>query len=80
MPPLTSRRPRRSPRSKQAEGRRRAEDYRKGVEKIRNGKNPAPKEQGDAPRELERDGQRSKHFQPPIGASEQDSEYEELDQ
>ena len=56
--------------AQQAEGRRRAEDYRRGVEDIRKGRDPSPKERGDAPWDLEREKQRSKHFQPPTGAAE----------
>ena len=73
--------------AQQAEGRRRAEAFRKGMEAIANGDGPpAPAQQpGDAqaeaeqteaaPQEKDRSkGPRSKHFQPPIARSEEGRE------
>ena len=66
--------------AQQAEGRKRAEDYRKAVQDIREGKEPSTNEQKDAPKDLERDEQRSKHFQPPTDKSAQDSDDAEAEE
>ena len=58
--------------AQQAEARKRADDYRQGVKDIRSGEDPSATDGKDAPKELERDGQRSKHFQPPTGTTAQD--------
>ncbi len=56
----------------QAEGRRRVEEYRKGVEALRAGEAP-PAAQGDgASVDPVRGKPRSKHFQPPAGGSGED--------
>ena len=60
--------------AQQAEGRRRAEEFRKAVKDIREGNEPSTNEQKDAPKDLERGDQRSKHFQPPTGRSGQDAD------
>ena len=49
----------------QANGRRRVEMYRKGVQDIRNDRRPSPNGKDDKVRDRERRQQRSKHFQPP---------------
>ena len=66
--------------AQQAEARKRADDYRQAVKDIRSGKDPSKSEKEDVPKELERDKQRSKHFQPPTGSNGQlaeDAEDEE---
>ena len=60
--------------AQQAEGRRRAEDFRKAVKDLREGNDPSKNEKKDAPKDLERGDQRSKHFQPPTGKSGQTAE------
>ena len=60
--------------AQQAEGRRRAEDFRKAVKDIREGNDPSKNEKKDAPKDLERGDQRSKHFQPPTGKNGQTAE------
>ncbi len=55
--------------AQQAEARRRADEYRDTVKDVRSGKDPSEKPQGDAPKELVRGRQRSKHLQPPPGKS-----------
>ncbi len=57
--------------AQQAEGRRRAEDHRRGVEDIRNGRNPSSDRKSQAAEDLQRRNQRSKHYRPPTGAPEQ---------
>ena len=49
----------------QANGRRRVEQYRKGVQDIRDDQRPSPNGKDDAVRDPQRRQQRSKHFQPP---------------
>ena len=66
--------------AQQAEGRRRAEDFRKAVKDIREGKDPSTNEKKDAPQDLERGDQRSKHFQPPTGESGKDAEDAEAEE
>ena len=56
--------------AQQAEARRRADEFRNAVKDIREGKDPSKNEQKDAPKDLERGEQRSKHFQPPTGRSD----------
>ena len=60
--------------AQQAEAQKRADEYRQAVKDIRDGKDPSTKREGDAPKELERDRQRSKHFQPPTGSNGQKDE------
>ena len=56
--------------AQQAEARRRADEFRNAVKDIREGKDPSKNEKKDAPKDLERGEQRSKHFQPPAGRSD----------
>ena len=60
--------------AQQAEARRRAEEFRKAVKDIREGNDPPTNEKKDAPKDLERGEQRSKHFQPPTGKPARDAE------
>ncbi len=63
--------------AQQAEARRRVEEFRKAVQEAREGEEPPKNEQKDAPKDLERDGKRSKHFQPPKGKSAQEPDAED---
>ncbi len=58
--------------TQQAEGRKKVEEYREGVEAIGNGEDPSPQEKIDAPQGPERRDQRSKHYQAD-GATGQDA-------
>ena len=60
--------------AQQAEARGRAEEFRKAVKEARKGQDPSANEKKDAPKDLERGEQRSKHFQPPTGKPVQDAE------
>ena len=60
--------------TQQAEARRRAEEFRNAVKEIREGKDASKNEKKDAPKDLERGEQRSKHFQPPTGKNGQTAE------
>ena len=60
-----------------AENQRRAEEFRNSVKDIRDGRSTPGNQQKDAPRDLERDKQRSKHFQPPTARTGQDTPNEE---
>ena len=60
--------------AQQAEARRRVEEFRKAVREAREGDQPPKNETKDAPKDLERKDTRSKHFQPPTGKPEQDTE------
>ena len=55
--------------AQQERGRQRVHEYRREVERIRQSQNPPGqgKGKGNAPQNFSRDGQRSKHFQPPTG-------------
>ena len=53
--------------AQQAEIAKRADEYRNAVKDIREGRSPQRAREGDAPKDLERKNQRSKHFQPPTG-------------
>ncbi|MDE2844213.1 MAG: hypothetical protein OXN21_12655, partial [Chloroflexota bacterium] len=54
--------------AQQERGRQRVHEYRREVERIRQSQNPPPdQKQPPASKNLNRDGQRSKHFQPPTG-------------
>ncbi len=63
--------------AQQEQGRRRVEEFRKEVERIRRSQNTSGQKQQPAPRNLGRDGQRSKHFQPPTGAPQGKAEEEQ---
>ncbi len=55
--------------AQQERGRQRVLEFRKEVERIRQSQNPPDQQQQPpASKDLGRDGQRSKHFQPPTGA------------
>ncbi|MDE2940179.1 MAG: hypothetical protein OXR67_14885, partial [Chloroflexota bacterium] len=59
--------------AQQERGRQRVHEYRREVERIRQSQNPPPKQkQPPASKNLDRDGQRSKHFQPPTGGAQQE--------
>ena len=60
--------------AQQAEIHKRADEYRNAVKDIRQGKKPSKKGDGNAPGELDRKNQRSKHFQPPTGKNSDESE------
>ena len=66
--------------AQQAEGRRRADDYRQAVRDIREGKKPSKKKTSDAQKELGRNRQRSKHFRPPTGSNGQKALNEEAEE
>ena len=51
--------------AQQERGRQRVQEYRREVERIRQSQTPLDPKQQPAPKNLGRDGQRSKHFQPP---------------
>ena len=56
--------------AQQERGRQRVQEWRREVERIRQSQNPPPDQgKGAAPKDLDRDGQRSKHFQPPTGGA-----------
>ncbi len=64
--------------AQQAEIHRRADEYRQAVEDIRSGKeDPTKKRKDGAPKELKRNKQRSKRFQPPTGRKEKKAEVAE---
>jgi len=57
--------------AQQERGRQRVHEWRREVERIRQSQNTTPEQKkGEAGKNLARDGQRSKHFQPPTGAAE----------
>ena len=56
--------------AQQERGRQRVHEYRREVERIRQSQNPPDQGKGKAPQNLSRDGQRSKHFQPPTGGTQ----------
>ena len=59
--------------AQQERGRQRVQEWRREVERIRRSQNPPPdQKQGEAGKGLGRDGQRSKHFQPPTGGAKPD--------
>ncbi len=60
--------------AQQAEAERRAEEFRKTVKDIREGKDASTEEKEGAPKDLGRSDQRSKHFQPPIDKPVQDAD------
>ncbi|MYC06795.1 MAG: type IV secretion system DNA-binding domain-containing protein [Chloroflexi bacterium] len=66
--------------AQQAEIAKRADEYRKAVKDIREGRKPSEKADGDSPEELGRKNQRSKHFQPPTGRNSDESERKEKDE
>ena len=51
--------------AQQERGRQRVQEFRREVERIRQSQTPPDPKQQPAPKNLGRDGQRSKHFQPP---------------
>ena len=56
--------------AQQERGRQRVHEWRREVERIRQSQNMTPEQKkGEASRNLGRDGQRSKHFQPPTGGA-----------
>ena len=58
--------------AQQERGRQRVHEWRREVERIRRSQNPPPDQgKGEAPKDLGRDGQRSKHFQPPTGGTKE---------
>ena len=64
--------------AQQERGRQRVHEWRREVERIRRSQNPPPdQKQGEAGKSLGRDGQRSKHFQPPTGGQPEQSKEEE---
>ncbi len=59
--------------AQQERGRQRVQEWRREVERIRQSQNPPDQQQQQpAPKDLGRDGQRSKHFQPPTGGAKPD--------
>ena len=54
--------------AQQERGRQRIQEYRQEVERIRQAQTPPAQGQPEAPQDLSREGQRSKHFQPPTGS------------
>ena len=60
--------------ARRAEGRRRVEEYRKGLEALHGGEAPPPHRKDAAPDEPARGKSRSKHFQPPTETSAEDEE------
>ena len=58
--------------ARRAEGRRRVEEYRKGLEALHSGEAPPPHRKDAAPDEPARGKSRSKHFQPPTETSSED--------
>ena len=65
--------------AQQAEIAKRADEYRNAVKDIREGKKTAKGKEGDAPKDLERRNQRSKHFQPPTGKNRSERKDEDAD-
>ena len=67
--------------AQQERGRQRVHEFRREVERIRQSQTPPDQGKGEAGQNLGRDGQRSKHFQPPTGGAqaEQDSGESEPD-
>ncbi len=63
--------------AQQERGRQRVHEYRREVERIRQSRNSTDQGKGAAPKNLGRDGQRSKHFQPPTGAPQGKAEEEQ---
>ena len=59
--------------AQQAEIHRRADEYRQAVKDIKSGKDPTKNRTGGAPKELKRNKQRSKRFQPPTEKSKDES-------
>ncbi|MDE2938023.1 MAG: hypothetical protein OXR67_03770, partial [Chloroflexota bacterium] len=55
--------------AQQERGRQRVQEWRREVERIRRSQTPPDPKQGEASKNLGRDGQRSKHFQPPTGGA-----------
>ena len=53
--------------AQEAEGRRRVEEYREGIEALRKGEEPGPEKGRDHPREAPRDRQRTRRNRPPDG-------------
>ena len=67
--------------AQQAEGRRKVEDYRKGIRDLKDGEGPSPEEEkGDDAEDPERRNRRSKHYQPPVADSGQDAADGERDE
>ena len=60
--------------ARRAEGRRRVEEYRKGLEALHGGEAPPPDRKDAAPDEPARGKSRSKHFQPPTETPAEDEE------
>ena len=58
--------------AQQAEGRRKVKEFQDGVEAIEDGEEPSPERKGRPPEGSKRRDQRSKHYQPPTGASGRD--------
>ena len=57
--------------AQQERGRQRVHEWRREVERIRQSRNTTPEQKkGEASKNLGRDGQRSKHFQPPTGGAQ----------
>ena len=53
--------------AQEAEGRRRVEEYREGIEALRKGEEPGPEKGRDHPRDAPRDRQRTRRNRPPTG-------------
>ena len=66
--------------AQQAEMQKRADEYRQAVKDIRNGKDPSKDRKGDAQKELKRNKQRSKRFQPPTVKKGKDAKSEEAEE
>ena len=67
--------------AQQAEGRKRVEDFRKGVDDMKNGPSPSPQEEkSGAVNDPDRRDQRSKHHRPPTGAGQDDAAREEREE
>ena len=60
--------------ARQEEGRRRIGEYREGLEALHKDEPGEPGGSGSAPGKPAREKQRSKHFQPPTGGSEEDDQ------
>ena len=65
--------------AQQAEGRKRVEDFRRATEEFRTGQEPSTKRKDEAPRDLGRGKQRSKHLQPPTNADEGETSHGETE-
>ena len=65
--------------AQQAEGRKRVEDYRRATEEFRTGQEPSTKRKDEAPRDLGRGKQRSKHLQTPTNADEGETSHGETE-